>query len=56
MLKIIHAASKTTMLQLLLCYSWGVYGQLGHGNTENVAEPKVLSFLKYKVRNIYIIK
>ncbi|XP_065372533.1 uncharacterized protein ca isoform X2 [Calliphora vicina] len=33
---------------LLYTWGWGVYGQLGHGNTENVAEPKLLSFLKYK--------
>lgn len=28
---------------------WGVYGQLGHGDTENVPEPKLVSFFKYKV-------
>lgn len=32
-------------------FRWGVYGQLGHGDTENVAEPKVVSFLKFKVKN-----
>ncbi|XP_037821556.1 uncharacterized protein LOC119610431 isoform X1 [Lucilia sericata] len=33
---------------LLYTWGWGVYGQLGHGNTENVAEPKLVSFFKYK--------
>ncbi|XP_013097207.2 uncharacterized protein LOC106080378 [Stomoxys calcitrans] len=33
---------------ILYTWGWGVYGQLGHGDTENAAEPKMVSFLKYK--------
>ncbi|XP_075169740.1 RCC1 and BTB domain containing protein claret [Haematobia irritans] len=33
---------------ILYTWGWGVYGQLGHGDTENAAEPKMVSYLKYK--------
>ncbi|XP_073817461.1 RCC1 and BTB domain containing protein claret [Musca autumnalis] len=33
---------------MLYTWGWGVYGQLGHGDTENAAEPKLVSFFKYK--------
>uniref|UniRef100_A0A1A9VGG0 Uncharacterized protein n=1 Tax=Glossina austeni TaxID=7395 RepID=A0A1A9VGG0_GLOAU len=28
--------------------NWNIYGQLGHGGTENVAEPKVVPFFKFR--------
>ncbi|XP_037955224.1 uncharacterized protein LOC119685097 isoform X2 [Teleopsis dalmanni] len=33
---------------LLYTWGWGIYGQLGHGDTENIAVPKIVSFFKYK--------
>uniref|UniRef100_A0A0A1XQW8 X-linked retinitis pigmentosa GTPase regulator homolog n=1 Tax=Zeugodacus cucurbitae TaxID=28588 RepID=A0A0A1XQW8_ZEUCU len=33
---------------VLYTWGWGIYGQLGHGNCENVAEPKVVAFFKTK--------
>ncbi|XP_050340209.1 uncharacterized protein LOC126766471 isoform X2 [Bactrocera neohumeralis] len=33
---------------LLYTWGWGIYGQLGHGNCENVAEPKIVAFFKTK--------
>ncbi|KAL9893666.1 RCC1 and BTB domain containing protein claret isoform 1-T1 [Glossina fuscipes fuscipes] len=33
---------------LLLTWGWNIYGQLGHGGTENVAEPKVVPFFKFR--------
>lgn len=30
-------------------FSWGVYGQLGHGNVEDVFQPKIVKFFEKKV-------
>ncbi|XP_055848616.1 uncharacterized protein LOC129913788 isoform X2 [Episyrphus balteatus] len=32
----------------LYTWGWGVYGQLGHGTTENIPEPKLVPFFQYK--------
>ncbi|XP_055923460.1 uncharacterized protein LOC129953936 isoform X2 [Eupeodes corollae] len=32
----------------LYTWGWGVYGQLGHGSTENIPEPKLVPFFQYK--------
>lgn len=30
-------------------FSWGVYGQLGHGNVEDAFQPKIVKFFEKKV-------
>ncbi|KAH8417883.1 hypothetical protein KR222_007776 [Zaprionus bogoriensis] len=32
----------------LYMWGWGIYGQLGNGNSENIATPTLVSFFKYK--------
>lgn len=39
---------------VLYTWGWGVYGQLGHGNVEDVHLPKIVSFFNDKVIYIFI--
>lgn len=45
-----HQMPMTIRMEIIFKYfSWGVYGQLGHGNVEDVFQPKVVKFFEKKV-------